>query len=133
MLLPQKELNTLKAQADSASEGARLKRVTAEQRHGETYIAKFSKQKGVEKSSMELWYRIDYSSKGALAKDAVVGVVVKEKLTYGSAIKNMELNGKVLSQQLSVYPPLFRKAITMIYESRINSSHRQPDENNKSG
>lgn len=77
----------------------------------------------------------------------------------------MELNGKVLSQPLSAYPPLFREAIgylqdhgsitmavppeqaygetgyppdvppdaTMIYELRIDSSHRQPDENNKSG
>ncbi|MGE6062532.1 FKBP-type peptidyl-prolyl cis-trans isomerase N-terminal domain-containing protein, partial [Klebsiella pneumoniae] len=31
LLLPQKELNTLKAQADSAAEAARQKQVTAEQ------------------------------------------------------------------------------------------------------
>lgn len=165
LLLPQKELNTLKAQADSAAEAARQKQVTAEQRRGETYIAKFSKQKGVKKSPMGFWYRIDYSGKGALAKDAVVNVVVKEQLTNGSVIQDMELNGKVLSQPLSAYPPLFREAIgylqdhgsitmvvppelaygetgyppdvppnaTMIYELRIDSSHRQPDKSNISG
>lgn len=106
--LPADELNTLTAQADAAAMAAREKRVNEQQRHDEDYLAQFSQQKGVKQSAMGFWYRVDYAGEGALAPTAVVDVVVKEKLTDGTVIQDMELSGKVLSQPLSEYPPLFR-------------------------
>ena len=80
----------------------RVKRVNEQQRHDEDYLAQFSQQKGVKQSAMGFWYRVDYAGEGALAPTAVVDVVVKEKLTDGTVIQDMELSGKVLSQPLSV-------------------------------
>jgi hypothetical protein len=37
--------------------------------------------------------------------------VVKEPLTDGTVIQDLYLSGKVLTQLLKVYPPLFREAI----------------------
>ena len=113
--LPADELNTLTAQADAAAMAAREKRVNEQQRHDEDYLAQFSQQKGVKQSAMGFWYRVDYAGEGALAPTAVVDVVVKEKLTDGTVIQDMELSGKVLSQPLSEYPPLFREAISHLH------------------
>ncbi|HIE1061114.1 TPA: FKBP-type peptidyl-prolyl cis-trans isomerase N-terminal domain-containing protein [Serratia marcescens] len=109
--LPPDELNTLTVQADAAAVAAREKRVNEQRRRDEDYLAQFSQQKGVKQSAMGFWYRVDYAGEGALAPTAVVEVVVKEKLTDGTVIQDMELSGKVLSQPLSEYPPLFREAI----------------------
>ncbi|MER5228831.1 FKBP-type peptidyl-prolyl cis-trans isomerase [Serratia ureilytica] len=109
-LSPQ-ELNTLTAQADAAAVAAREKRVNQQRRRDDDYLTQFSQQKGVKQSAMGFWYRVDYAGEGALAPTAVVDVVVKEKLTDGTVIQDMDLSGKVLSQPLSEYPPLFREAI----------------------
>ncbi|SVK48384.1 FKBP-type peptidylprolyl isomerase [Acinetobacter baumannii] len=109
-LSPQ-ELNTLTAQADAAAVAAREKRVNQQRRRDDDYLMQFSQQKGVKQSAMGFWYRVDYAGEGALAPTAVVDVVVKEKLTDGTVIQDMDLSGKVLSQPLSEYPPLFREAI----------------------
>lgn len=37
--------------------------------------------------------------------------MVKESLTDGTVIQDMELNGKILSQPLDVFPPLFREEL----------------------
>ena len=50
--------------------------------------------KGVKQSAMGFWYRVDYAGEGALAPTAVVDVVVKEKLTDGTVIQDMELSGR---------------------------------------
>ncbi|MEB5993668.1 FKBP-type peptidyl-prolyl cis-trans isomerase [Serratia ureilytica] len=109
-LSPQ-ELNTLTAQADAAAVAAREKRVNQQRRRDDDYLTQFRQQKGVKQSAMGFWYRVDYAGEGALAPTAVVDVVVKEKLTDGTVIQDMDLSGKVLSQPLSEYPPLFREAI----------------------
>ncbi|MBH2971398.1 FKBP-type peptidyl-prolyl cis-trans isomerase [Serratia marcescens] len=109
--LPPDELNTLTAQADAAAVAAREKRVNQQRRRDDDYLTQFSQQKGVKQSAMGFWYRVDYAGEGALAPTAVVDVVVKEKLTDGTVIQDMDLSGKVLSQPLSEYPPLFREAI----------------------
>ncbi|MDP8634706.1 FKBP-type peptidyl-prolyl cis-trans isomerase N-terminal domain-containing protein [Serratia marcescens] len=113
--LPPDELNTLTAQADAAAVAAREKRVNQQRRRDEDYLAQFSQQKGVKQSAMGFWYRVDYAGEGALAPTAVVDVVVKEKLTDGTVIQDMDLSGKVLSQPLSEYPPLFREAISHLH------------------
>ncbi|HGM5411995.1 FKBP-type peptidyl-prolyl cis-trans isomerase N-terminal domain-containing protein [Serratia marcescens] len=109
--LPPDELNTLTAQADAAAVAAREKRVNQQRRRDDDYLTQFSQQKGVKQSAMGFWYRVDYAGEGALAPTAVVDVVVKEKLTDGTVIQDMDLSGKVLSQPLSEYPQLFREAI----------------------
>lgn len=111
LLLPAVELNRLSAQADAAAITAREKWVNAQQRRDGDYLGQFSKQKGVKQSTMGFWYRVDYAGEGELTKDAVIDVVVKETLTDGTVIQDMALSGKVLSQPLSKYPPLFREAI----------------------
>ncbi|MBE4973777.1 FKBP-type peptidyl-prolyl cis-trans isomerase N-terminal domain-containing protein [Serratia ureilytica] len=113
-LSPQ-ELNTLTAQADAAAVAAREKRVNQQRRRDDDYLTQFSQQKGVKQSAMGFWYRVDYAGEGALAPTAVVDVVVKEKLTDGTVIQDMDLSGKVLSQPLSEYPPLFREAISHLH------------------
>ncbi|CAI1812209.1 FKBP-type peptidyl-prolyl cis-trans isomerase fkpA precursor [Serratia proteamaculans] len=111
LLLPPAELAGLMEKADSAAGTAREKRVKAQVQQDQDYLARFSKQKGVKQSAMGFWYRVDYAGDHELAKDAVIDVVVKERLTDGTVIQDMELSGKVLSQPLSAYPPLFREAI----------------------
>lgn len=111
LLLPQAQLEQLKTEADNAAGAARAEQLRAQQLEGKDYQAKFSRQKGVKKSDMGFWYRVDYAGKGALTADTIVDVVVKEQLTNGTVIQDMGLSGKVLSQPLSAFPPLFREAM----------------------
>ena len=111
LLLPPEQLEKLQEEADRAASTARTEQLSTQQRQGQAYQAKFSKQKGVQKSAMGFWYRVDYAGKGKLTDDTVVDVVVKEQLTDGTVIQDMELSGKVLSQPLSAFPPLFREAM----------------------
>ncbi len=113
--LPPDELNALTAQADANAVAAREKRVNEQRRRDEDYLTQFSQQKDVKQSAMGFWYRVDYAGEGALAPTTVVDVVVKETLTDGTVIQDMELSGKVLSQPLSEYPPLFREAISHLH------------------
>lgn len=109
--LPQQELNALMAKADEKAGAARERIVNAQQRRDRAYVAQFSKRPGVQRSPTGFWYRVDYAGDRALPQDAVIDVVVKEKLTDGTVIQDMDLNGKVLSLPLSGFPPLFREAI----------------------
>lgn len=106
------ELQTLMTHADEVANAAREKLFNEQQRRDEDYLAKFIQQKGVRQSAMGFWYRVDYAGKGELTKDTIVEVVVKETLTDGTVIQDMELSGKVLAQPLSEYPPLFQEAIS---------------------
>lgn len=60
---------------------------------------------------MGFWCRVDYADKGSLSDDTVIDLVVKEQLTDGTVIQDVALNGKVLSQALFSFPPLFKEAI----------------------
>ncbi|MFA1239880.1 FKBP-type peptidyl-prolyl cis-trans isomerase N-terminal domain-containing protein [Serratia odorifera] len=113
-LLPPGELSVLMAKADSMANAARQQVVKKRTQQDRQYVAQFSQQKGVKRSPMGFWYRVDYAGDRPLAKDAVIEVVVKEQLTDGSVVQDMELSGKVLAQPLSAYPPLFREAISQL-------------------
>lgn len=113
-LLPPGELSALMAKADSMANAARQQAVKKRTQQDQQYVAQFSQQKGVKRSPMGFWYRVDYAGDRPLAKDAVIEVVVKEQLTDGSVVQDMELSGKVLAQPLSAYPPLFREAISQL-------------------
>lgn len=109
--LPQAQLTQLIQQADATANAAREKQRHTQGKRGEDYLTTFKKSKGATRSPMGFWYRIDYAGEGELAENAVIDVVVKESLTDGTVIQDMELSGKVLSQPLSAFPPLFREAI----------------------
>lgn len=109
--LPQPELAALMAKADAAANAARDAVVKSREAKDKAYVADFRGQKGVKQSDMGFWYRVDYAGDEPLAEGAIIEVVVKEMLTDGAVVQDMELSGKVLAQPLSAYPPLFREAI----------------------
>lgn len=90
---------------------AKEKASASQQKKGESFVASFKKKKGVKQSPSGFWYQVNYVGDTPIAEDAVVEVVVKESLTDGTVIKDMELDGNVLSQPLTAYPPLFREAM----------------------
>lgn len=97
--------------AERAAEQAREKTVQRQRLSGEDFLAGFKKQKGVKASPAGFWYRVDHVGDEAIPASAIVDVVVKESLIDGSVIQDMDIGGKVLSQPLPAYPPLFREAI----------------------
>lgn len=99
------------ADSEAAVNAARDKAAVAAHKQGEAYSADFKQQKGVKQSPSGFWYRVDYIGDEPLADNAIVDIVVKEQLTDGTVIQDMAVGGKVLSQPLSAYPPLFQEAI----------------------
>ncbi|CAI0836550.1 FKBP-type peptidyl-prolyl cis-trans isomerase fkpA precursor [Serratia quinivorans] len=104
-------LSTALAESESAVNTAREQASRTQQKKGDAFVADFKKQKGVKLSPSGFWYRVDYAGDAPMADGVVLDVVVKESLTDGTVIQDMDLNGKVLSQPLDAYPPLFREAI----------------------
>ncbi|WP_455426959.1 FKBP-type peptidyl-prolyl cis-trans isomerase N-terminal domain-containing protein [Dryocola sp. LX212] len=74
---------------------------------GKKYLEKFKKQKNVQFKE-GVYSRIDYAGKGEIKPDDTVTVVMKETLTDGTVVSDMEVAGKVWSQPLSDYPAIFR-------------------------
>ncbi|CAI0735747.1 FKBP-type peptidyl-prolyl cis-trans isomerase N-terminal domain-containing protein [Serratia ficaria] len=99
------------ADSEKAVNQARDKSAKEQLAKGESFIAEFRKKKGIKKSSSGFWYRLDYAGDEAIPENALVSVVVKETLAGGRVIQDMDRSGKVLSQPLSAFPPLFREAI----------------------
>ncbi|HAT1645354.1 TPA: peptidylprolyl isomerase [Raoultella planticola] len=75
-------------------------------REGTQYQQKFAKQKGVVFKE-GVYSRVDYGGKGKLHDSDTVTVVIKEMLIDGTVISDMEAEGKVWTQTLKKYPPLF--------------------------
>ena len=73
---------------------------------GKKYQQKFAKQKGVVLKD-GVYSRIDYAGKGKILDSDIVTVTIKETLIDGTVINDMEAEGKVWSQSLISYPPLF--------------------------
>ncbi|MBH3259866.1 FKBP-type peptidyl-prolyl cis-trans isomerase [Serratia marcescens] len=90
---------------------AQVAAAAGKQKTGENFITAFSKQTGAKRSPSGFWYKVEYVGDEVIADDAIVDVVVKESLTDGTVIQDMDVAGNVLSQPLSAYPPLFREAI----------------------
>ncbi|MBH3014557.1 FKBP-type peptidyl-prolyl cis-trans isomerase [Serratia marcescens] len=80
-------------------------------RDDNAYLANFVRQEGVKQDALGFYYRVDYAGSGAIGADDRVDIVVRESLTDGRVVKDMELAGTVISQPLTRYPPLFRAAI----------------------
>ncbi|WP_257590172.1 FKBP-type peptidyl-prolyl cis-trans isomerase N-terminal domain-containing protein [Serratia marcescens] len=101
------------AAIDSALRTAqqRLQQTQAPPLDGKAYLADFARQEGVKRDALGFYYRVDYAGSGAIGADDRVDIVVRESLTDGRVVKDMELAGTVISQPLTGYPPLFRAAI----------------------
>lgn len=99
------------ADAETVVNRARARTGLTQRQKDDAFVADFKKHAGVKQSPTGFWYRVDYAGDAPLADGAVLDVVVKESLTDGTVIQDMDLNGKVLSQPLDAYPPLFREAI----------------------
>ncbi len=105
------QLTSALAESEKAVNDARNQAAKTQTSKGEAFVAEFQKKKGTQKSPSGFWYRIDYAGDEAITENARVDIVVKESLTDGSVIQDMDRSGKVMSQPLSAYPPLFREAI----------------------
>ncbi len=105
------QLTNALAESEKAVNDARNQAAKTQTSKGEAFVAEFKKKKGTQKSPAGFWYRIDYAGDEAIKDNARVDIVVKESLTDGSVIQDMDRSGKVMSQPLSAYPPLFREAI----------------------
>ncbi|HAY0634268.1 TPA: peptidylprolyl isomerase [Serratia marcescens] len=101
------------AAIDSALRTAqqRLQQTPAPPLDDKAYLADFARQEGVKRDALGFYYRVDYAGSGAIGADDRVDIVVRESLTDGRVVKDMELAGTVISQPLTRYPPLFRAAI----------------------
>jgi len=108
------ELNKVLAAAEKKVAGAREKTSAAQQQKGSTYLREFKKDKRVHQAPSGFWYRIDYAGDMNIPNSVSVDVVVKETLTDGTVIQDMEANGATLSQPLADFPPLFKEAISLL-------------------
>ncbi|HIF6624366.1 TPA: FKBP-type peptidyl-prolyl cis-trans isomerase N-terminal domain-containing protein [Serratia marcescens] len=105
------QLTSALEESEKAVNEARSQAAKTQTSKGEAFVAEFQKKKGTRKSPSGFWYRIDYAGDEAITENARVDIVVKESLTDGRVIQDMDRSGKVMSQPLSAYPPLFREAI----------------------
>ncbi|MBH2872716.1 FKBP-type peptidyl-prolyl cis-trans isomerase [Serratia marcescens] len=105
------QLTRALSESEKAVNDARNQAAKVQTSKGEAFVTEFKKKKGTQKSPAGFWYRIDYVGDEAIKENARVDIVVKESLTDGSVIQDMDRSGKVMSQPLSAYPPLFREAI----------------------
>ncbi|HBC7420029.1 TPA: FKBP-type peptidyl-prolyl cis-trans isomerase [Serratia marcescens] len=105
------QLTSALAESEKAVNDVRNQAAKTQTSKGEAFVAEFKKKKGTQKSPAGFWYRIDYAGDEAIKENARVDIVVKESLTDGRVIQDMDRSGKVMSQPLSAYPPLFREAI----------------------
>lgn len=112
--LTEDELLVALTDSEKAVNRARDNAAQRQIKNGEAFITKFKKKKGSQESTSGFWYRIEHIGDSPLVDNAIVEVVVKESLTDGTVIQDMDLTGKVLSQPLEDYPPLFREAISYL-------------------
>ncbi len=115
------KLKLQQEQIDKALDAAEVELGSNEKRQklntetaGARYIEQFKKQKQVKKEASGYFYRIDNVGKGPIEANSIVTVVVKESLTNGKVIKDMDAAGTSIMQPLSSYPPMFRSALMQL-------------------
>ncbi|MGV3346474.1 FKBP-type peptidyl-prolyl cis-trans isomerase N-terminal domain-containing protein, partial [Enterobacteriaceae bacterium LUAb1] len=109
--LSTKELDTTLNKASQNIRHAVDKVVSQEEKAGNAYVANFKKQKGVKQSPVGYWYRINKSGDNNITGNPVVDITIKESLSNGKIIKDMQTEGGVLALPLKSYPPIFQDAI----------------------
>ncbi|WP_455815328.1 FKBP-type peptidyl-prolyl cis-trans isomerase N-terminal domain-containing protein, partial [Pseudomonas graminis] len=75
------------------------------------YLNNFTKKKNTKKSPSGFWYNINYEGDTAIPENATLDIVVRESLTNGDVVTDMDANGTMLTQPLSDFPPVFREAL----------------------
>lgn len=106
-MLSDDELNSTLAAAEKKVVAAREKTSATQRKQGTTYLSEFKKDKRVQQAPSGFWYRIDYAGDTQIPTTASVDVVVKETLTDGTVVQDMEATGATLSQPVTDFPPLF--------------------------
>ncbi len=77
---------------------------------GKKYQQAFARKKDVVFKE-GVYSRVDYPGKGKISGNDLVTVVIKEMLTDGTVINDMEAKDKALTQKLDAYPPVFREPL----------------------
>ena len=77
---------------------------------GKKYQQAFARKKDVVFKE-GVYSRIDYPGKGKISGNDLVTVVIKEMLTDGTGINDMEAKDQALTQKLDAYPPVFREPL----------------------
>ena len=114
-LMTEKAVEDTYTERDSLVFKAIKKTVEKEKKTAASWLATFRKQPGVKQTASGLWYHIEYEGDEPLpAGDPVVDVSVRESLTDGTTVNDMELTGAVMSMKLSEYPAVFREAIGLL-------------------
>lgn len=75
------------------------------------YLDRFTKMKNTKKSPAGFWYNIAHVGDTPIPDNGTLDVVVKESLTNGDVITDMDASGTMLTQPLSDFPPIFREAL----------------------
>jgi FKBP-type peptidyl-prolyl cis-trans isomerase FkpA len=114
ILLNNKELTDALAAADAKLVKTKAEVLKNQKRIGNSYAQKFSKEKGVKKADLGFLYLIDYEGDEAISNDNVIEIVVKETLTDGTVVQDMDASGNVVSQPLESFPPLFMDGIKLL-------------------
>ncbi len=116
VLLNESTLDSALQKAEEVAQKARLAVIHKQKKAGAVYLDRFRKQKGVKQAESGFWYRTEYTGDGEFIRgdDTLVDVVVTEKLTDGTVIEDMDARGRVISQTLGDYPPLFREALMLL-------------------
>ncbi|QGV87627.1 peptidylprolyl isomerase [Klebsiella pneumoniae] len=77
---------------------------------GKKYQQAFARKKDVVFKE-GVYSRVDYPGKGKISGNDTVTVVIKEMLTDGTVINDMEAKDQALTQKLDAYPPVFREPL----------------------
>ena len=116
VLLNENTLDSALQKAEEVAQKARLVVIREQKKAGAAYLDNFRKRKDVKQAESGFWYRTEYTGDGEFIRgdDTLVDVVVTEKLTDGTVIEDMDARGRVISQTLDDYPPLFREALMLL-------------------
>ncbi|MCY1688716.1 FKBP-type peptidyl-prolyl cis-trans isomerase N-terminal domain-containing protein [Yersinia enterocolitica] len=112
--LAPKELDKAISDSENVIATAREKALKSAQKTDNEFVSNFKKRKGVQQSSSGFWYYIDYVGDEDIKGNSVVDIMVKESLTDGTVINDMESNNKVMSQPLNDYPVLFQEVLRLL-------------------
>ncbi|RNU71148.1 peptidylprolyl isomerase [Klebsiella pneumoniae] len=77
---------------------------------GKKYQQAFARKKDVVFKE-GVYSRVDYPGTGKISGNDLVTVVIKEMLTDGTVINDMEAKDQALTQKLDAYPPVFREPL----------------------
>ncbi|AYO39794.1 FKBP-type peptidylprolyl isomerase [Serratia sp. P2ACOL2] len=112
--LDDEALNRALSDSEQQVTKARDKVLSTQAKQGNAYLSNFKKDKRVKTTASGAWYRIDYTGDTPIPTGATLDVIIKETLTDGTVIQDMDASGAVLSQPLAQFPPLFSDALKQL-------------------